>query len=477
LKLVAQPTDDLSIHLSATGSISDFGAPSTARNDGTIAALGAQPYAIDYEAYGLDIRYELPAFLISSSTSLLDYYNQGLLDLTPFINGDVPGAPLPFQTHVGSRTFAEELLLNSKGGTLWTWSAGAFYRDSRDHDFQLYALDPTPPQNAFHDYSRSGAVFANVGQHLLSDMLEWTLGLRYFHDDVATQADPSLAGTGVPLGRLSDTFSSTTPRAVLTWKPSADLTVYASYSQGFRSGWPQNELAYTALPQAPAVKPDKLTNYEVGAKGDMLERRVSFDAAVYYIDWRDIQQVFDVVADGLCCASVGANANSASGVGADLSLTVRPVDRLELGAGVSWNNLSFDNPVLSDGIVLYSKGSRPAFSPEYTVSGSAAYTVPFGRSGYTATLAASGNYVSKLSTADLSGSPFVAVKVTGDAMLMGRLSLAVNAPQHWAATLYADNINNWSGSLSRSYEVYGYPDWDTRVRPRTVGLQFDYSFR
>jgi len=42
--------------------------------------------------------------------------------------------------------------------------------------------------------------------------------------------------------RSDSTFHALTPRVVLSWFPSHDYTMYASYSQGFRSGFPQSEL-------------------------------------------------------------------------------------------------------------------------------------------------------------------------------------------------------------------------------------------
>jgi outer membrane receptor protein involved in Fe transport len=56
--------------------------------------------------------------------------------------------------------------------------------------------------------------------------------------------------------------------------------------------------------------------------------------------------------------------------------------------------------------------------------------------------------------------------------LIGRASFSVDAPQHWTATAYVENINNEKDAIN----VGLTPTWDARVRPRTFGLQFEYRY-
>jgi outer membrane receptor protein involved in Fe transport len=472
VKIDAQPTDQLFIGLSASSSISNFGAPSTSLDNGRIEALGAEPYSIDYETYGLNVSYDFGLFTISSNTSILDFYNQGNLDLTPYEDGGIPGKPLEYVSHNGSRTTAEELLLTSKAQSAWKWSAGAFYRNSGDKNLQYVPANPPELGTDFEDFSKSYAVFGELGHQFFIDTLEWTLGVRHFQDDVHTQGGDGI--TTQSQNPQGGTYVNTSPRAVLTWRANSDVMVYGSYSQGFRSGWPQQPSIYTSFPQFASVKPDKLDNYEIGTKGDLWERRVSYDLAVYYIDWRDIQQSLSVVVDGLCCKVAGVNANSASGVGTDASITFRPVQGLQIFGGVSWNNLELRSDVISEQIVLYSKGDRPTLSPEWTVTGSVGYTVPFGPGGYSGEFSVSGNYISQLPFKTLTGTPVEAVSVDNDALLTGQARFTLHAPQRWSAMLYVDNFNNWNGSQFRSFQ---FAEWDTRIRPRTVGIQFDYGLK
>jgi iron complex outermembrane recepter protein len=469
LKVDAQPTDALNIQLSAAHQAANFGAASTAADNGRTLSTQLTPSDSHYNAYDFKIDYQFSAFSITGASSYLTYISDSLLDLAP-------GGTLPLlATDLNSRVFSEELTLNSKLSGPWRWSAGAFYRNAKDDTHQtLGKILPAPAD--FTDESKSAAVFGEVGRKFLQDQLEVTLGLRYFHDDVSTQQN-ILYGQppGTPLLHESDTFDATTPRAVLSWYVDSDLTAYASYSEGFRSGFPQDELVAVVAPAFPPVKPDKLHNYEVGTKGNLLDRRISFDAALYYMKWKDIQQELGIPLPGGGAANIvgTVNGTSASGVGVDFAVMTRPLEGLQLGINFSWNNLSEDRSVFSSGQLLFAKGSRIDNSPEFTGSVLGQYTLTFG-SGYSAILAASARYTSEqtmTAIATVSGrQPLV---YESDTMVVGRTSFAISSPTHWMTTIFADNVGNNRGTPLRA----NIPSLDLRIRPRTVGVQLDYRFK
>ena len=297
LKINALPTDDLSIGMSIWHSQIDDGAPPISLNNRTITATASEPIATDYTAYGLRVGYDFSRFMVSSNTSYLDYRNNSDLDESP--NGLTDhGVPIPLYGDLTSKVLSEELLVNSKLDGPFKWSTGAFYRDARDQAYQTLG-DIIPAPVDFSDRSKSWAIFGEVGQRFLGDRLEWTLGLRHFQDQVGTQQNVLFGQPpGSALLQQGATYNATTPRAVLTWFPSPDLTVYASYSQGFRSGFPQDYLTLLSAPNFPTLKPDKLTNYEIGAKGAFLDRRVLLDSSIYYIDWKDVQQPLGIPFNG-----------------------------------------------------------------------------------------------------------------------------------------------------------------------------------
>jgi outer membrane receptor protein involved in Fe transport len=469
LKINAQPIDDLNIKLGATHEEGKFGAPPEGTNDFT-ASTKDQPISTNFSAYDMKAEYQLPWFSISSASSYFTFLNDGSLDVAP--GQDTP----PLTTRQTSRVFSEEINLNSKlEGSPWRWSAGYFFRNAKDTTYQtLGDLIPAPVYQA--DRSKSMAVFGELGRRFFDNQFELTAGARYFHDDVGLDqlilfGEPA----GTPLIRTDSTFHALTPRVVLSWFPSHDYTMYASYSQGFRSGFPQSELVQLVAPDFIPVKPDKLSNYEIGSKGSLWDNLVSFDAAVYYMKWKDIQQTLGIPVPGSTAFIVASvNGQAASGVGVDFAVTVRPLQGLALGLNFSWNGLGEDTAVLSSGQLLFSKGSRIDDSPEITTGAFATYDFPFGGSGWAGEFAASARYTSlQTTTAVSSGSGLPPVVTESDTITTARTSFTVIAPSHWRVMVYSDNVGNNRGVPLASQTPYS----SISSQPRTTGVQVDYRYK
>jgi iron complex outermembrane receptor protein len=463
VKIGARPTDELSMGLSAWSTRDNYGAPNNSTDRGRTYAVIPEPITEDYDAYAFQGTYRLPYFSISSSTSYFDYENEGTTDLDIYGTSFRPGSPV--YTNFYSRIFSEELILSSANDSAWHWTAGGFYRDGADRLYQdLVGIFTVPTWYTY--VSKSYAAFGQIGRRFLSDQVELTLGLRYFHDDVSVR---NLPLNGFPNRSLTPTaasFSPTMPRAVLTWYPSRDVTAYASYSEGFRSGFPQSPATLAAAPGFPAARPDRLHNYEFGAKTDFFDKRFSLDSAVYYIYWADIQQLITVPYHNTGVSiSAPINGQAASGPGVDLALTGRPVDALELSVSAGWNDLTMNANVYSAGAVLFAKGDRLNFSPEFTGGVSAAYR--FAISGpLSGRFWCSDNYTSKLTDRSTGSVTY------GTSLTNVRAEISVDDSQRgWTATLFADNLTNNYGA------VPGYPAiLEIRPRPRTVGLQVDYKY-
>jgi outer membrane receptor protein involved in Fe transport len=471
LKIDAAPTDGLSMGLEAWHSESKYGAPSLSRDDGTITATQPQPTDIKFTMYGFKVGYEFESFALSSMSSYIDYNSDNYFDVAPLgpVLGvtfpEVPSYPPLEHNVLTSRVFSEEVNLASRQLGPWHWTAGASYRNAKDQLLQQFI----GVGNA--DQSEAYAVFGELSRRFIDDHFELTLGGRYYHDEESTtDLDPP---PGVQVDHFSASFHATTPRVVLSWYPLANLTAYASYSQGFRSGFGQQPVVLEAAPGFPPVKPDKLDNYEMGAKGALWDGRLAFDSAVYYVKWKDVQQSLTVLYQG---ASFGAfvNASSASGVGAEFSATGRLLDGLAVTVSSSWNDLTFDSDVQSADGLLFAKGQRLNRSPEYTAGASINYEFALGSAGYTGNLTASYNYTSQMSAPPLIGVANGMV-FEGSSLVIGRVSATVKAPAHWSTTLYCDNINN--NNRSPLPEFPGINEWSERVRPRTYGLQFEYHLK
>src|SRR6202012_4657350 len=100
---------------------------------------------------------------------------------------------------------------------------------------------------------------------------------------------------------------------------------YARVATGWRPGGP-NDLPPVVPPGTPkSFAPDSLTDYELGVKSDLPLANLSFDAAVYDIQWRDIQ-LLELV-NGF---NINGNGGKAESKGAEADITWTPLDRLVL---------------------------------------------------------------------------------------------------------------------------------------------------
>jgi iron complex outermembrane recepter protein len=125
----------------------------------------------------------------------------------------------------------------------------------------------------------------------------------YFLQPVRNEAGaiviPSFQTLGIPLpGGLAAKGSSNrmSGRAIIDWKPTDGVMVYASYSRGYRSGT-FNGLAYGSANQVYFVAPEQVNAYEVGFKSRFAENRVQINGALFYYDYKGQQgQVVDATA-------------------------------------------------------------------------------------------------------------------------------------------------------------------------------------
>lgn len=208
------------------------------------------------------------------------------------IEGDYSGAEV-FDIGLpnDNMTFTQELLFTSKPGTRLQWTAGLFYVKNRDTYRVFFDFLP-----AFGIFTRSGefgsssvseslAAYADL-TYEVSPKFFITAGARYAHDsqkDVRSQAAFSPNFTATPANLATVKGDRVTPRVVLRYKPTEEMSVYASYSKGYKAAFLDLGGGVTDR----TVRPEKIDAYEVGLKFD--NRQVSFEVAGFYYDYKDLQ--------------------------------------------------------------------------------------------------------------------------------------------------------------------------------------------
>lgn len=194
----------------------------------------------------------------------------------------------------------------------------------------------------------SSLAFFGQGTYELTDSLSLTAGLRWTRDQrgftprqfvAENQAGVPSAVTGqtlvagqqiVPSDRVSQSIKELAPYVNLGWQASDGFLLYASYSEGFKSGGFVQRIFPDRL-DIPRFAPEFVEVWEAGFKFDSADRRFRVNAAIFNTDYTDLQiNVFD----GL--APVTRNAAAARIRGFEGEFTWVPIDGLQVKAGVGY---------------------------------------------------------------------------------------------------------------------------------------------
>jgi outer membrane receptor protein involved in Fe transport len=457
LRVDANPTDRLSANVSLWRTRNQFSGPSTGQTSTTSSSPFRQPIDSDFDTVSGKISYDFGPASLTSATSYLEYHNYSSIDFSPFFAGT------QLTTRINVDVFAEEISLNSNGTGPWRWSIGGIYREAKEDLLQ------TIPEFAFGlnniNRSKSYAAYAEVTRTFAEDTFEITAGGRYFHDK-NNQTNESPLSTP-PIVAPEDTASAVTPRLVLAWRPARAFTIYASYSEGFRSGFPQAAAASVI----PPAQPDRLKNYEIGAKGNLFGGMLALDTAFYYIDWQDVQQNITVSSGGIPYAAT-VNGSAAQGFGFEAAATLRPAAGLTLDAGFSLNDLTQDENIFSGGVLLFAKGSRLNYSPKYNANIGASYSFDIGSGNLTGRLSASAYYTSRQQSRVLLGT--VVTVGDSDSAFVPEASFSLESRHGWTATVFGQNLSNFHGVASPGFG--GLTEYYGRLRPRTIGFQLEFKY-
>src|SRR6202011_4794065 len=149
-----------------------------------------------------------------------------------------------------------------------------------------------------------------------------------------------------PVVALSNDYHAATPRFSMEYKVDDNVNLYANAAKGYRlGGYIQPiqttvglcvaDLAALGLKNPGfSYQADNLWSYEAGAKSDLFSNRVSVNAAAYYIDWKNVQQTFNLN----CGSPYTANFGTAESYGGELEIRAKPVPNLTLGLNASANH-------------------------------------------------------------------------------------------------------------------------------------------
>ena len=358
---------------------------------------------------------------LTSVTSLINRditVNRDASALTGSVSVDLgfPGAAVTLPSKLVDTTdleqFTQELRLASNGEGPFQWVIGGFYsKVDRVYNQRL----PTPgydaftnavlgagtsaavangfpansPYNAYLPYDiKQKALFGEVNYTM--GKLTATAGGRYY--DFSETRQFKSGGLFANGDNRTDKTSSDgfTPRFLLSYEASDTVTFNAQASKGFRLGGvndPLNIPLCSAQDRAifggyQNYDDETLWNYEGGVKSRI--GRVSFNAAAFYTDIKNLQTTLDA---GSCSSRVVFNVDKAHTMGVEAELTARLASGLDIGLSGSLLEAEFDSTVKDGtGAVIggIRDGNRLPSVPKFQVSFDVTYSkeVREGVNGY-----------------------------------------------------------------------------------------------
>jgi iron complex outermembrane recepter protein len=441
----------------------------------------------------------------SDLTNDASYFIEGLFGLPPDL-GDQIVDPVPRTRYF--KAYVQELRIASTDTGRFQWLGGIYYRNSKFTSHQVFGsnieelfglpADLFLPGGAIEQFDESSRVteVAGFGEASLKlHALKLTAGTRYSQlTRTVHQAElfAPLLGPNAPPVVEKSRDRPFTPKVSASYDLGSDSMVYVMAAKGFREGGPnpplfmsadcQAALAALGLKSAPtSYKSDSLWSYEVGAKGRLAHRAITFQGSLYQIDWKDIQQ--SLALGQQCGNSPVANFGSARIQGTDLNVdllvapgfTIDAIMNYYFKAELTKDRITGTDPVTGQPIIGARAGTPLSYVPKFTATAAARYQWRVGANtrafvrGEIQHVAAANRYVATTgANPDLRAPSYNVVA--------GRAGLLFNG---YEVDVFGDNLLD-----ARPYIAVGggfAPGGAegvarTTIRPRTIGVSLSKSF-
>lgn len=442
----------------------------------------------------------ITAYSRATNYDFLDFTASPLVVSAPVFPALFPGvSPIGdiFRQGYNVNKVSHESRLSGVLGKRIDWVVGGFYtHEDANYDLDNWAIDPptgTPLGVRINDGSgpQPGtiivwrdtikydeyAAFGNLTVRF-ADRFDVQLGGRYSHNEQSMfhhewfQVDPYPAAPVEGTNRPTASGNAFTYQISPRFKPTPDYMVYGRIASGYRTGGTNAVCGDFGLaaPVPCQFKPDKTVSYELGAKGSLLDGRVSYDVSLFQIDWKDIQivQVLDVF-------TYNGNAGRARSRGFEVALDLHPTDQLTLSGWWSHVNATLREEFV-DANFFAAKGDRLPYSSKDSGRFSVENKWPVAAAA-TLSLGGSATYVGERLGEFV---PFAGVAPLR-AVYPGYVQFDLNAglqADRWSIHLFVQNLTNRHGVIGGGFwnQTSFNADWLNYAQPRTIGLNVGLTF-
>src|SRR5262249_48212182 len=155
--------------------------------------------------------------------------------------------------------------------------------------------------------SNSYALFGDGTFHI-TPALSLLVGARYYHDHKTSDGSTTNFGL-TSFDVCAGNFQSFNPSLIISYEFSPSSMFLFNGAKGFRRGGFNAASTGGGWPVPPTYKPDSIWSYEVGTHQQFLDGHLSFDASVYYQDWKDVISTEFLGASAFTILTNGGNAS------------------------------------------------------------------------------------------------------------------------------------------------------------------------
>ncbi|MDQ4421578.1 TonB-dependent receptor [Sphingobium sp. DEHP117] len=287
-------------------------AAAEARTNPLFGRHGGSTYQ-DYKSYNVsgDLEWKGDAVTLSIVPAYVRWDNWFMGDFDYTSNFLSPGGKGNHSAeHTTLSAFSTEARLQSDFDGPLNFMIGGYFQDQKLDFYQevLFpggpsdssVLDPTAEFVTVRKESFSnGKTYAGFAQLQfdVTDQLNITGGARYTHEKKESEFAQSYVNAAYQAVFLptsigaKQSFNNFSPEVTLTYRPSTNVTAYASFRTAYKSGGFDISGLITpgTTPQGASYRPEKVKGFEGGVKSILMDNQLRLNADVFWYTYNDQQ--------------------------------------------------------------------------------------------------------------------------------------------------------------------------------------------
>ncbi len=190
------------------------------------------------------------------------------------------------------------------------------------------------------------ALFGDV-EWDLSDQLTLALEARYAWEKKSVEQLSTTFGGAIPANveaSKDKTFKFFTPRGIVEWRPTDANMLYALVAKGVKTGG-FNSVDPTENPEQGIYHEEENLTFEIGSKNQFLDDRFTFNAAVYFIDWENVQGTEAATSDDAWTTDVVGNIGDAEVFGFEVDGLWQATDQFFFDYSFAYSNAKYKDAI------------------------------------------------------------------------------------------------------------------------------------